>query len=141
ESDQQLFQRVEVRGLIPAHAFQCLNNLGTLHHSPCQRSCKRRQCMGAVTKHFNQPATQTKNQHRTKLRIGRAAEYQLIAKTRHHRLNRDGLECSTRSKAFTNLVESFADSSGIAQLEMNATAIGLVRDRLRVQLYYNGIAN
>src|SRR5689334_3581219 len=94
ETDQQLFNPFEICCGPSANTFQCLNDPCVLHHASRQRCCKRGQRVSTVLKHLDKLTTQTKDQHRTELRICRTAKNQLVAEKGHHRLNCDAVESS-----------------------------------------------
>jgi len=62
-------------------------NLRLLHQSSRERGVERRQAKRAILEHFHQLTAGAEQQHRAKLRVDAAAQNQLVAVGRNHRLD------------------------------------------------------
>ena len=89
EADQQLVERGEVDRRAAADALQRGEDLRPLHHPPRERRVERRQRERAILIDLDQLAARPEQQHRSELRVERAADDQLVAVARDHRLHGD----------------------------------------------------
>ena len=90
--NQEALQRLEIDRPAAAGALQRLEDFGLLHHAPGQRRVERRQGQRLILKDLHQHAARAKEQHRPKFSVLGAADDQLIAVQRNHRLHGDALK-------------------------------------------------
>ena len=94
----------------------------------------------AVLEDLDQLAAGAEQQHRAELRIEAAAEDQLVAVELDHGLHRDALEVLGASLFRDRLLDGLErrlHRCRIAQVQLHAADIGLVRDGVRVQLQHD----
>ena len=144
EADQQALESSEIDRIAAAYTFQGGVDLGPFHHAPRQRRCERWQSEGAIFEDLHQLTAKPKQQDGSKLWIDAAAEDQLIPIDLRHRLDGDTQEV-LRSDLFC---DRFFDAGigvlyrlGIRQVQLDTAHVGLVGDRLRMELEDHRIAN
>ena len=98
----------------------------------------------AVLEDFDELSAGAEEKDRAELRVEAAAEDQLVAVAADHRLDGHSQEMAgSGALAHRRLDRSIgvAHGFGAGEVELNAADVGLVRDRLRVELEYHRIAD
>ena len=144
EPDQQPLQRAQIDGRVTAaDPLQELEDPGALHHPPRQRRVQRRQGQRAVPDQFDLLPARAEQEHRAELRIGAATDDELVAVELDHRLDGHAQEVLGADALAYGLLDraiAAAHRLGIGQVELHPADVGLVRDRLGVELQDRGVA-
>ncbi len=120
-----------------------------LHHAPRQRGVERWQGERAVAEHFHQLPARAEQQHRPELRVDAAADDQFVAIEFDHRLHAhaEKMPAAAHTRLARRLCPGFDRAVGaphrigIGQVQLHAADFGLVRDRPRMQLEHDRIAD
>ena len=113
-----------------------------LHHPPRQRRVQGRQAQRTVEQ-FGQWSALAEQEHRAELRIGAATDDELVAVELDHRLDGHAQEVLGADALAHGLLDraiGVAHRLGIGQVELHPADVGLVRDRLGVDLQDHGVA-
>ena len=142
EPDQQPLQLAQIDGRVTAaDALQELEDPGVLHHPPRQRRVQGRQAQRAVPDQFDLLSARAEQEHRAELRIGAATEDELVAVMLDHRLDGHAqkvLGADALAHGLLDRAIGAAHRLGIKQVELHPADVGLVRDRLRIELQDRG---
>src|SRR5579859_2744766 len=93
--------------------------------------------MGIVAQDLDQLSAETEHQHRSELRVSGAAQDQFVSGLADHRLHGYALEAAISRKRFLNRDKSSPNLARVFEVQKNASAVRLMRDRLRMQLHDN----
>ena len=143
EPYQELLESGEVDRATAADSLERGKNLGVLHHPASQRGVERGQGEGSVLEDLDELAASAKKEHRPELGIKAAADDDLVAVELDHRLDADSLEVlragALRDRRLDG-TERRAHRVRVSQVEENSAHVGLVSDRLGVELQHDRVA-
>ncbi len=144
EAHQQLLERCAVDRPPAPYAGQRGSDLGALDHAPRKGGGQRWQGQRPIAEELDQLAAGAEQQHRTELRIGRRADDQLVAGVVDHGLDGDALEvlgAPLLGHRGADRLERAAYRVVIDQVELNTADVGLVADRVAVELDHDRVAD
>ena len=144
EADQQLLELGEVDAPAAADALERRVDLRPLHHPPGERRVERGKAERAVLEHLDELAAHPEEEHRPELGVDRAPDDELVAGPVHHRLDGHALEVLGALLLGHRVADELvrvAHGVGVLEVELDTADVGLVRDRVRVQLDDDRVAD
>src|SRR5215218_3913061 len=143
ETHEQLLQGSQIHRRPAPDTLEGLHDAGAFDQPARQGRGERRQGQGGVAVDLNELAARPEEQHGPELRVYATADDKLVPLRANHRLHRDAVELPgpglLGDRSLYGRV-SFADGLHILQVEPDAADVGLVGDRLGVELEDDGVA-